>query len=115
MQLLVLVLNKVECLEDLLQAMLDEGISGATVLESTGMARVLGNNDEAPPIFGSLRLFMDPEREGSRTLLMAVTDEQVGKIRAIVRRVTGGLDQPDTGVLFTVPILTVEGIGGAGQ
>lgn len=111
MQLLILVLNKVECLEELLQTLLDAGIGGATVLESTGMARVLGSSDEAPAIFGALRYLMDPERQSSRTLLMVLSDAQVDQVRALVRQVTGGLDKPDTGILFTVPVLNVEGMG----
>ena len=41
MRLLVLILNKVELLDELLTAFTDCGIQGATILTSTGMAREL--------------------------------------------------------------------------
>ena len=41
MQMFVLVLNREEFLEPLLEEMLKQNIGGATILESTGMMRVL--------------------------------------------------------------------------
>ena len=41
MQVLTLVLNRTECLEELLEALLKSGIHGGTVVDSTGMMRVI--------------------------------------------------------------------------
>ena len=41
MQLLVIVLNKLECLDKLLTALEEEHIPGATILDSRGMAQQL--------------------------------------------------------------------------
>lgn len=49
MQLLVIVLNKLECLDKLLTALEKEHIPGATILDSRGMAQQL----EAQTSFGS--------------------------------------------------------------
>ena len=46
MQLVVIVLYRVEQMEDLLVHFTEKGIHGATILESTGMATVLGNNED---------------------------------------------------------------------
>lgn len=97
MQVVTLVLNKTECLEELLEALIENKISGATVLDSTGMMRAL----------------LDPERKSSKTVFMVLRDEQVDTVRKIVNRVTGGLDRPDTGILFSIPTLFVDGLGGA--
>ena len=35
---------------------------------------------------------------------------QLYSAREVINRVTGGLDQPDTGILFAVPALFVEGM-----
>ena len=40
MQLLVIVLNKLECLDKLLTALEEEHIPGATILDSRGMAQL---------------------------------------------------------------------------
>ena len=46
MQLLVIVLNKLECLDKLLTALEEEHIPGATILDSRGMAQQLEGHDE---------------------------------------------------------------------
>ncbi|MEG1776204.1 MAG: hypothetical protein RR367_06835 [Clostridia bacterium] len=113
MQVVTLVLNKTECLEELLQALLRSGIHGGTVLESTGMMRVIDQSGDDLPMFGAFRQLFDPERKSSKTLLMVLEDSQVDTVRKVIRQVTGGLDQPDTGILFSVPALFVEGMGAA--
>lgn len=111
MELLVLILNKVECLGEILAHMMEAGISGATVVDSQGMLTVLGKDDvEAPPIFGSLRQFLNPERESSKMVLVVLNQQQVACVRAIVGQVVGSLGQPNTGILFTMPLSYVEGV-----
>ena len=109
MQVVTLVLNKTECLEELLEALLESGIHGGTVLESTGMMRVIEQGDDLP-MFSTFRQLFDPERKSSKTLVMVLNDEEVQVARRVIERVTGGLDKPDTGILFAVPALFVEGM-----
>ena len=113
MQVVTLVLNKTECLEELLEALIENKISGATVLDSTGMMRALDARADDMPMFGMMRALLDPERKSSKTVFMVLRDEQVDTVRKIVNRVTGGLDRPDTGILFSIPTLFVDGLGGA--
>ncbi|MGI6563072.1 MAG: hypothetical protein ACOX3Q_11005 [Clostridia bacterium] len=110
MQLLLIVLNKVEKLDDLLETLLEEGYSGATIINSTGMISKMAKHMENYPIFGSLRFLVDFDREENITIFMALKDEQVESVKKIVRNVIGDLSQPNTAVMFTLPILSVEGI-----
>ncbi len=110
MQVVTLVLNKTECLEALLEALLESGIRGATVLESTGMMRVIDQSGDDLPMFAALRQMFDHTRKASKTIVMVLTDEEVQTAREVIDRVTGGLSQPDTGILFGVPALFVEGM-----
>ncbi len=110
MQALFLVLNKVECLEELLAKLAESGVRGGTIIESTGMARVLGDSEDFN-ILGSLRAFLDPRRVESKTLFFVLRDEQIQKTRNIINEVVGGLDKPDTGIMFGVPLSFVEGVG----
>ncbi len=107
MQMLVLVLNKTEKLDDILKALLDIGIRGATILESTGMARALDRDELS--IFGSLRMVVDKDRETSKTIFMAVQNSLVEKARETIDEVVGGLCRPDTGVLIGLPINFFDG------
>ena len=63
MQMFVLVLNREEFLEPLLEEMLKQNIGGATILESTGMMRVLDgdHNIDDLPVLGVLRHLCNPE------------------------------------------------------
>lgn len=110
MQVVTLVLNKTECLNELLEELLENGIHGGTVLDSTGMMRVIEQSGDDLPMFSTFRQMFDPERKSSKTILMVLSDDEVEIARRVINQVTGGLDQPDTGVLFAMPALFVEGI-----
>ena len=63
-------------------------------------------------MFGAFRHLFDPARKSSKTLMMVLEDKEVDTAREVIRAVTGGLDKPDTGILFTIPALLVEGMEG---
>ena len=110
MQLLILILNRIDLLEDLLSALADYGLKGATVLDSTGMARVL-TDSKNQHFLNTLKMLLDPDLQENKTILMAVKEEQIEDIKQIIHMITGGLHKPDTGVLFGVPITFMEGLG----
>lgn len=107
MHLLILILNKVECLDCIFKELLRIGVKGATIVESTGMARAL--DDDSLSIFGSLRLMIDQDRESNKTILMAVNDDLIPLVRQTVNEAVGGLEKPDSGVLFGLPISFFDG------
>ena len=109
MQVFVFVLNRTEQLEHLLQEFLNHGITGATVLDSKGMARILHSEDEMSVFYG-LRAIMEPEHRSSKTLFVVLPDEKVETARQVVNSVTGGLDTPDSGIMFAVPVTFTEGL-----
>lgn len=108
MKLMVFILNKVEALEPLLTSFADHGIGGATILNSTGMARALHAYDDS--IFGSLRAILDPEREANKTIMTVLKDEQVDEALAAIKETVGDLSKPDTGIVFTVPVDFIKGM-----
>ncbi len=110
MQLMVMVLNKVEVLDDLLEKLMEQGICGATILNSTGMVRELAKSSEDFPIFGTLRMLIDPDRKESKTIFMALKDEKVEEAKKVIRDVVGDLSKPDSAVIFTLPVLSAEGV-----
>ena len=111
MKLLIIVLNKTECLERLLTAFGNNQIPGATIIDSRGMAQELEDFDDLDFMF-SLRMLISPAHRENKTIFMVVSEDLVPKVSRIVNEVTGGLDQPDTGILFTVPIDHIEGLRG---
>lgn len=109
MQLLVIVLNRIEYLDKLLTRFGDEKIPGATILDSKGMAMELGEHDELR-FLGSLRSMLDPAHHESKTIFMVIQEERIPLVSKIIREVTGGLDKPDTGIMFSVPVNYMEGL-----
>ena len=111
MQLLLIVLNRVEKLDEILEKLMQHGFTGATIINSTGMMKELAKNIENYPIFGTLRYLIDMDRDENKTIFMVLKDEQVEKSKEIIRKVIGDLSKPDSAILLTLPILSAEGIG----
>ena len=102
MRLLVLILSRVQVLEELLGELVKANIRGATILNSTGMVQALsssGNNS----FLRSLRSITDPDRQDNKVVLIVLREDQV-------ETAVGDLDQPDTGIVFTLPIDFIRGI-----
>lgn len=111
MKLILIVLNKVEKLDDFLEGLMDQGITGATILNSTGIVRELAKKSNDYPIFASMRFLLNSDHQESKTIFMVLKDEQVEVVKKVIRDVIGDLSQPDTAVLFTLPVLSAEGVG----
>ena len=109
MRLLVLVLNKVECLDSLLEEWFKNDIRGATILNSRGMAQSLSEHSDIG-FFSSLRVLLNPDNKENKTIFMVVEEEKIELVSRIVDDVTGGLENPNTGILFTLPIENVKGM-----
>ena len=110
-QLLILILNKVECLKDIMDELAEKGITGATILDSRGIAQSMFSDNAGYAFLGSLRSLLDPAHKESKTVLMVIDDEALPVISEVINRQTGGLENPDTGVLFCVPVIYSEGLG----
>ena len=108
MKLVVIVLNKTECLEELLEEFARRSLQGATILESRGMMQELSDEPEMEFLF-SLRHILNPNHRENRTIFMAASESKVPIIVDVVNQVTGGLDKGDTGILFTLPIDSLIG------
>lgn len=106
MELLFFVMNKIDLLDDLMRDLMDGGIRGATVVDSTGMAHMLNDHNY---IFGSLRQLLNQSRSQSKTIFMVCRHEEIEKIVGIIENLVGSLDNPDTGVVFTVPVSYTKG------
>ncbi len=107
MKLLVVILNKVEKLEEVLEGYLEIGISGATVIDSVGMGHIVS---EEVPIFAGLRFMFAGAKSHNKTILSAIKDEKERSAIELLEKILGDLNQPGTGIVFTLPIDTVEGL-----
>ncbi len=111
MQLLIIILNDISRVPKILSKFMEAGIPGTTVVECHGAMRVLRQSQvEPPPIFGALRHIINEEYGEGRILLTVLSDEQMAAAKGVVHQVLGDLSKPDSGILFAVPITSVEGL-----
>lgn len=107
MHVLFFVLDKTERLDDVLETFLECGIKGATVVNSTGMARILSRS---VPLFADLRSLFEDDRKFNYTIFAVLEDEgKIDKLAELLTDVVGDLQEPGTGMLFTVPVGRIIG------
>jgi len=112
MYLVVFVLHDPEKVDRLMDAWEKAGVTGATILYSSGLGRMRGSNwmDDIPlfPSFGSLTAH---EEFFSRTLFTVVeTETIVDRLIEVTESVVGALRQPETGFLVVLPVLRTYGM-----
>jgi nitrogen regulatory protein P-II 1 len=113
MYVVLFVLNNPDLLNDVLDAWEEAGVSGATVLPSTGLGRIRqkeGLRDDLPLMPG-LEDFYHHEAEISHTLFTIVDSEKLAKkVVEATRGAVGDLDQPGNGILVVLPAVSVHGL-----
>lgn len=117
--LLIAIINDLTKCHEVLNAWEEAGVSGVTILESTGLARIKAAARDDLPLIPSLRDLLTSHEFHHRTILTVVEDEEtVGRLAEITQRVIGDFSQPDTGLMFAVPVARAWGLrklGRAGQ
>lgn len=113
MSLVLFVLHDPEKLPELLDAWKEAGVSGATVLFSTGMGRLAQSPAllDDLPIMPSLNDFLPRAEHFGRTVFSMIDDEKVvSRVIAATERVVGNLNEPDRGLLMVLPVTRVHGL-----
>ena len=110
-KLMVLILSKIDTMPQILSEFMNSGIKGTTIVDCEGMLRALDNSDiNPPPIFGSLRRYLNPERPKGKLLFTVLPEEKIAEAKNIINKAVGGLDTPNTGICFTVSLDDIFGI-----
>ena len=107
MQLLLAVINDREKLDEILSGFLELGITGATIVSSEGMGRLLSHDI---PIFAGLQTLISRSRPQNRTIFSVVEEDKVDPAIALLQDVCGNLESPATGIVFTIPVDRVVGL-----
>ena len=112
MHAILMVLDDPNRLDELLEAWEGAGVSGATILESSGMHR------RRQQVRGARYAFPFPvlsqgEHEGHYSLLtVVVDDEAVRRCIEAAESVVGPLDGPNSGMLIAWPVPVARGVTG---
>ena len=107
MQLLIAVVNDPEKVDEILSGYLELGITGATIINSEGMGRVLSHDI---PIFAGLQTLISRSRPQNRTIFSVIEQGKVETALALLQEVCGDFTAPATGIAFTLPLDRVVGL-----
>jgi len=107
MKLLILILNKVEKLEEVLEGFLEAGVTGATIFDTVGMGHILS---EEVPIFAGLRFMFAGAKPHNKTIISVIEENKVEEVLRLLQNILGSLQEPGTGIVFTIPLDRVEGL-----
>lgn len=108
MQLLIAVINEEEKVEEVLAGLLELGVTGATVINSEGMGRLLTSE---VPIFAGLEALSSRTRPRNQTIFSLIEDDaKTDEAVALIEQVCGGMDAAGRGIVFTVPVTRARGI-----
>lgn len=109
--LVVFILDDLTQCPDVLRAWDEAGVSGITILESTGIGRLQKAIWDDLPLVPALRDLLGTRELHHRTLFTVVRDEEmVDRVIEATQQVVGDLNQPHTGFLFVTPVVRVLGL-----
>ncbi len=106
-RLLVAVINDADKVDEILSGFLELGITGATLIQSEGMGRLLSHDI---PIFAGLQTLLSGSRPQNRTIFSVVPQDRVSPAIELLQDVFGDLSNPATGIVFTLPVEQVVGL-----
>ena len=106
-RLLVAVINDPEKLDEILSGFLELGVTGATVIQSEGMGRLLSHDI---PIFAGLQTLISGSRPQNRMIFSVVPAHLVDPAVELLQEICGNLASPATGIVFVLPVERVVGL-----
>lgn len=107
MKLAVLILNKEEHLETLLEGLIEIGVTGATIIDSIGMGHILCTDI---PVFAGLRFMFAGSRPYNKTILSIIKEEKIDQYKELAEKILGPLEESGNGILFFIDVADVVGL-----
>ena len=106
MKLLFIVLNASDLLEQVLEGLIEAGVTGATVVDSVGMGHIL----EDVPLFAGMRSMFSAARPRNNMVLSVIADGNARECLEVLDRIIGCSREKGRGIAFTVPIDATIGV-----
>jgi len=109
--LAMLVIDDASKLDEVLGVWEEAGVRGATIMESSGLARRRGYLQDDLPLFPSVSSLMQGSKNHNVTIF-AVLEESVDveALLAKTESILGDLSQPNTGIFAVMPLAYVKGV-----
>jgi PTS system nitrogen regulatory IIA component len=105
MELMVLTLYDEDLMYAILEILIEEGIDGATIIDSAGMGRYISN----VPLFADFIGFMRQSKHQSKTVLALVPEEQTQDLITRIEDVGGDLDTTQGAMVMVLDVKYLKG------
>ncbi len=106
MKLLCIVLNTADKLEEVLEGLIEVGVTGGTVVDSVGMGHII----EDVPLFAGMRNVFRSARSRNNMIFSVVSDAQAAETLTVMEKVLDCSHGKGRGIAFTIPIDAAIGI-----
>ena len=111
MHMILFVLDDPEQLDAVLDAWNEIGVSGVTIIESTGINRRRRARQVGAPFMAGINRLMSGDQESHFTLFTIVDHvDLVEKCTIAAEQIVGDLNAPNSGVLAAWPLTYVKGV-----
>lgn len=108
--LVVLVVDQEDMLQDVMDAWKAAGVGGMTLMQSSGLGRVEGFDVDLP-LMPSLRSMFESSLDTHTTIWAVVPDDfDIDGLFDATEAVTGNLDTPNSGLIFSIPVTKARGL-----
>ncbi len=107
MKLLVIVVNAPEMLEEVLEGLIESGVTGATVVDSVGMGHII----EEVPLFAGMRSLFSSARPRNNLVFSVIADRQARESLGVMEKILDCSHGRGKGIAFVMPIDSVIGMG----
>ncbi len=105
MKLIYVVLYLEDFLYNILEYFIQEGIDGATIIESSGMGEYVSNI----PIFATFIGFFNERKNQSKIIMALIPEEREQEILKGIEKITGDLDQKEGAMIITTDVSIYRG------
>jgi len=106
MKLLFIVLNSADKLEEVLEGLIEAGVTGATVVDSVGMGHII----EGVPLFAGMRNLFRGSKPRNNIIFSVIRSSQVAETMPVLDKILGCSRGKGEGIAFVLPIETSIGI-----
>jgi nitrogen regulatory protein P-II 1 len=106
MKLLFVVLNSEDKMEEVLEGLIEVGVTGATVVDSVGMGHLI----EGVPLFAGMRNVFRSAKPRNNLIFSVISDAQAAETLEVLDKILDCSHDKGCGMAFTVPIDAAIGV-----
>jgi nitrogen regulatory protein P-II 1 len=106
MKLLFIVLNSTDQLEEVLEGLIEVGVTGATVVDSVGMGHII----EDVPLFAGMKDTFRSSKPHNKMIFSVIGDVQAAETLTMLENILACSQEKHKGIAFTMPIDAAIGV-----